>query len=171
MKITKSQLKQIIKEELKHVLKEGFNKQGVQILQQLLNATQVMTKLVGAGDESAAMQQYVKWAEQNMNSVRNSGAGRNAPNLLTPSNAKEFYFAIDTTLRRHYRTAEKDFKDAADLYKVAKDRGDSDEQIMGSSKAPPSVQNGDEIIVTLKAKALVDKLEAANKAGLDSLKA
>ncbi len=166
MIITKSKLTQIIKEELKHVLEEGYAMSAVRDVQALLDAVTVITKLISGNEESAAMQQYEMWAEKNMNLQNVHNAGKGDTNILTPASPTEFYYAIERMMRRGYRASAKDFEDTAMRYKDARARGLSDEEIAGGK-----IQGGDEVISTLKVKAVLDKLEAALDALAGSLKA
>jgi len=168
MIVTKSKLTQIIKEELKHVLEETYGMSAVRDVQALLDAVTMVTNMLDSagGEESAAMQQYEMWAKKNMNLQNVHNAGKGDTNILTPASATEFYYAIERMMRRGYRASAKDFEDTAMRYKDARARGLSDEEIAGGK-----IQGGDDVISTLKVKAVLDKLEAALDVLAGSLKA
>jgi len=139
MKITKTKLTQIIKEELKHVLNE-MEALGAEVAGFVEKAIAALTVLKEVGFD---MGKYKEWAQDNL-PVGESGL----EGLLNADSAD----AVKDAARMMYKqyTRGIDFARMGELVKRKEAEG----------KTAADVERADEIIPTLKAKALLDKLEA-----------
>jgi len=137
MKITKAQLKQIIKEELEQVLneEEGLAPEVAGYVEKAIAALTVLQK--AGGD----MGQYKKWAQANLKG--------GIPALEGLLNADSPQAVRTAASRMHkYYTRGIDFEGMEDLV----------QRVELDGRTAADLSNADEIIPTLKAKPLLDKL-------------
>ena len=145
MKITKTQLKQIIKEELKQVLNEE-DMLGPEVAGYVEKAIAALAVLQKTGGD---MGQYKKWAQANLKDPNNA-----LEDLLNADSPQ----AVRTAASRMHRyyTRGIDFEGTEDLVQYLKRNG----------RDIADHPDADQIIPTLKAKSLLDKLASILTKGL-----
>jgi len=139
MKITKQQLKQIIKEELKHVLNE-MEALGPEVAGFVEKAIAALTVLKEVGFD---MGKYKEWAQDNI------PAGEYALEDFLKADSADAVKDAARMMYKHY-TRGIDFEGMAQSVRDSESRG-----VKAADRG-----DADEIIPTLKAKPLLDKLAA-----------